>query len=375
LRLTLHPKPNGQMHKLLRNGPLDASVALSWVTTVLNAAQRHGLTVEQLLAHAGLNTSQLQDARWPIDDITRLWRAAAELTADPGFGLKAGQLVGPASFNVVSFILQSSPTLRDALAMVQQFQRLISDGGRFQILAGDEKSWLIYHPQQGELAFSPHQLEAVLAAVVTFSRWVLGAPVNPARVQFGHSQLGPLALYQQVFQAEVDFNQAFSGLQLDNAMLDHPLPQADAQLATLHREYAAARLAALATAPDFLAQVREWLTSRLVQGVPPRAQVAQHFKLSERVFARRLQAQGLSYTQLIDAVRKDKACALVADSAESFASLALALGFSEASAFNRAFKRWTGHSPGDWRTLAAIRGGAASTAKDGAVRAASPKFV
>ena len=74
--------------------------------------------------------------------------------------------------------------------------------------------------------------------------------------------------------------------------LGRDLSEADAQLATLHREYAAARLAALATAPDFLAQVREWLTSRLVQGVPPRAQVAQHFKLSERVFARRLQAQG-----------------------------------------------------------------------------------
>ena len=115
---------------------LDASVSLSWVTTVLTAAQRHGLAVEQLLAHAGLSASQLQEARWPIDDITRLWRAAAELTADPGFGLKTGQLVGPASFNVVSFILQSSPTLRDAIAMVQQFQRLISDGGRFQMIAG-----------------------------------------------------------------------------------------------------------------------------------------------------------------------------------------------------------------------------------------------
>jgi len=66
--------------------------------------------------------------------------AAAELTQDPGFGLKAGSLVGPASFNVVSFIFQSSPTLREAIALVQKFQRLISDGGRFQIVGGDLKS-------------------------------------------------------------------------------------------------------------------------------------------------------------------------------------------------------------------------------------------
>jgi AraC-like DNA-binding protein len=70
------------------------------------------------------------------------------------------------------------------------------------------------------------------------------------------------------------------------------------------------------------------------------------------VFARRLQAQGISYTQLLDEVRKDKACQAVADTSEAFASIAETLGFSEASAFNRAFKRWTGHKPGDWRQRA-----------------------
>ncbi len=327
----------------------EASVSLSWVNTVLAAAQRHGLTVDQLLAHAGVNPSQLNAARWPIDDITRLWRAAADLTGDPGFGLYAGRLVGPASFNVVSFILQSSSTLREAISVAQKFQRLISDGGRFQLMPGQAQSWLIYHPQQGELAFSPHQLEAVLAAVISFSRWVLGQPVHPVRVQFSHARLGPQALYQEVFQAEVDFNQAFCGLQLDNAVLDLALPQADTQLAALHRAYAAARLATLSDAPDFLSQLRHWLGANLAKGVPERSLAAQHFQLSDRVLARRLQALGISYTQLLDEVRKDKACQAVADTDEAFAHIAETLGFSEASAFNRAFKRWTGHKPGEWR--------------------------
>lgn len=327
----------------------EASVSLSWVNTVLAAAERHGLSIGQLLAHAGVSPSQLQEARWPIDDITRLWRAADELTGDPGFGLSAGRLVGPASFNVVSFILQSSSTLREAISLAQKFQRLISDGGRFQLLEGQTQSWLIYHPHQGELAFSPHQLEAVLAAVISFSRWVLGQPVDPVRVQFSHARLGPPALYREVFQAEVDFNQAFCGLQFDNAVLDVALPQADAQLAALHRAYATARLAALSSVPDFLAQVRLWLGDNLAQGVPERPVAAQHFKVSDRVLARRLQALGLSYSQLVDEVRKEKACQAVADTDEAFASVAQALGFSEASAFNRAFKRWTGYKPGEWR--------------------------
>lgn len=326
-----------------------ASVSMSWINTVLAAAERHGLTRTQLLAHAGLGAQQLTDERWPIDDITRLWRVCAELTQDPGFGLKAGSLVGPASFNVVSFIFQSSPTLREAIALVQKFQRLISDGGRFQIVGGDDKSWLIYHPQQGELAFSPHQIEAVLAAVVSFSRWVTDHRFVPARVQFSHSQLGPLAGYQTVFQTGVDFNQAFSGLHLDNALLDRALPQADTQLAAMHREYAAARLAALSDTPDFSAQVRHWLGANLTTGVPERSAAAEQFALSDRVFARRLQSQGLSYSDVVDAVRKEAACTAVADTDDTFVDIAQRLGFSEASAFNRAFKRWTGHSPGEWR--------------------------
>ena len=183
----------------------EPSVAMSWVNTVLAAAERKDLARGQLLARAGLPPGCLEGPRWPIDDITRLWRAAAELTADPSFGLNTGRTVGPGSFNVVSFILLSSATLRAGLGVLQQYQRLISDGGRFQILAGERQSWVVYHPQQGSLAFSPHQVEAVLAATVSFSRWVTGHALRPARAQFSHRQIGPLAAYTEALAAPVQF--------------------------------------------------------------------------------------------------------------------------------------------------------------------------
>jgi AraC-like DNA-binding protein len=290
---------------------LQATVSMSWVNTVLGAAQRQGLERAHLLAAAGIALTELDKPRWPIDHITRLWRAAAELTQDPGFGLKAGALVGPASFNVVSYILQSSPTLRAAIAVVQQFQRLISDGGRFQTIAGASASWIVYHPRQGELAFSPHQLEAVLAAVLSFSRWVTDSTVSPLRVQFSQSALGPLAGYRAAFNCPVDFEQAFSGLLLDNALLDRPLPQADAQLASVHRQYAAARLAALSESGNFSDELRAWLAGHLVGRVPTRQHAAQAFGLSPRTFARRLQQEGLHYSALVDGARQQLACEAV----------------------------------------------------------------
>lgn len=325
------------------------TVSMSWVSTVIGSAERCGVARERLLAHAGMAADELAQERLPIDHITRLWRAAAELSADPGFGLKTGCLVGPASFNVVSFIFQTSSTLRDAMAQAQKFHRLISDGGRFQIIAGDNLSWVVYHPQQGNLAFSPHQIEAVLAAVVSFSAWVSGKAFVPTKVQFSHERIGPLAGYRSVFHTAPDFEQAFSGLQVDNALLDQALPQADVQLANLHREYASARLAALSHAPDFAGEIRQWLLAQLVAGVPDRGTAALQFGLSDRVFARRLQSLGLSYTDLVDAVRKDAACVAVAETTRPFGDVAQSLGFAEASTFNRAFKRWTGHSPGAWR--------------------------
>ncbi|MBY0466262.1 MAG: AraC family transcriptional regulator, partial [Burkholderiales bacterium] len=328
---------------------LQATVSMSWVNTVLGAAQRQGLERAPLLAAAGLALADLHLQRWPIDHITRLWRAAAALTGDPGFGLKAGALVGPASFNVVSYILQSSPTLREAFSVVQQFQRLISDGGRFQILAGESASWIVYHPRQGELAFSPHQLEAVLAAVVNFSRWVSDSTVSPLRVQFSQSAIGPLAGYRAAFNCPVEFEQAFSGLLLSNELLDKPLPQADAQLASVHRQYATARLAALSESGSFSEELQRWMVAHLQGRMPTRAQAAQAFGLSPRTFARRLQVQGLHFSALVDEARRHAACAAVADSQRSFADIAQSLGFAEASVFHRAFRRWTGRTPGQWR--------------------------
>ena len=325
---------------------------MSWVGTVMSAAQRQGLAAEALLAHAGIPLDDLKAQRWPIDHITRLWRAAATLTQDAGFGLKAGSQVGPASFNVVSYILQSSPTLRESIAVVQKFQRLISDGGRFQMSAGEQASWVVYHPRQGELAFSPHQLEAVLSAVVSFSRWVTGSGMRPLRAQFSHAALGPLAGYQAVFQSPVDFEQAFSGRLLDNAVLDQPLPQADPQLAAVHQQVAAARLAALSEGSgDLATELRDWLATQLGHALPGRAQAAQAFGMTERTFARRLQDLALSYTALLDAARKDHACQAVAHTQRAFADIAQSLGFAEASTFNRAFKRWTGGAPGDYRHI------------------------
>lgn len=337
---------------------------MGWVNTVVAAAARQGVEAGTLLGAAGIPASALERDRWPVDHITRLWRAAERCTGDPGFGLKAGAGATPASLSAVSFALQSAASLREAFVLVQKYQRLISDAGRFQMLPGDSATWIVYHPSQGQLAFSPYQVEAVLAAVVSLARWLTSTRMPPGRVQFSQARLGPLSGYRSVFEAPVDFEQAFSGLLVDNDQLDRPLPQADALLARVHEQYTASQLAALGGGVR-AGELRQWLLGHAGQHLPRRVEAARALGVSERTLARHLATQGETFEALLDDVRREKAMAAVADPRLSLADIALSLGFAESSTFYRAFNRWTGMPPARWRN-AKNGSGPASPSQNGA---------
>jgi AraC-like DNA-binding protein len=159
-------------------------------------------------------------------------------------------------------------------------------------------------------------------------------------------------VYREVFACPVEFEQAFSGVLLDNAVLDAPLPQADAQLAQMHHQYAQARLQALSSAEPLAPQLRAWIVRRLPLGLPTRVQAAQALGLSERTLARRMQAQGLSFSALLDEARRDAALHAVAHTDRALGDIGQSLGFAEPSTFWRAFRRWTGGTPQAWRSQA-----------------------
>jgi AraC-like DNA-binding protein len=328
---------------------LEATVSMGWVNTVVDAAQRLGVDPDTLLRTADIPAQALSWERWPIDYITRLWHSAERCTGDSDFGLKAGMGVRPASIDIVSFALQSAATLREAIVLVQKYQRLISDGGRFQMLPGTRGTWLVYHPRQGRLAFSPHQLEAVLSAVVTFSGWLSGEALNALRVQFSHARLGDEAGYQRIFGCPVEFEQAFSGLFVANEDLDEPLPHVDARLAKVHEQFSENRLAALDGGGVSAQGLRQWLLTQLGEALPRRADAAKALGISQRTLARRLQAQGQTFNGLLDDVRREWALQAVAEGEQSLADIAQLLGYAEASTFYRAFQRWTGMPPARWR--------------------------
>ncbi len=326
-----------------------ATVSIGWVRNVIDEARIQGLETKGLLAAAGISQGELARNRWPIDDITRLWRAAVRLTQDTGFGLKVGAHIAPASLSLVGFMLQSATTLRKALPGVRKYQSLISDGGRLQLLAGPKSSWLICHPLQGDLPFSAHQIEAALSAMLTVVRWV-HPDLQPLQlVSFSHQRQGPLAGYREIFQCPIQFQQAYSGFLIDNDVLDAPLPHGDARLAHIHEQLAKLKLESMQPDQAMDQALQIWLRAQIGHPLPTRLEAAKAFGLTERTLARRLRSLDTSFAELLDRVRRDQALAQLRTTNRSQKEIALDLGFAELSTFHRAFRRWTGSVPGEWR--------------------------
>jgi len=161
--------------------------------------------------------------------------------------------------------------------------------------------------------------------------------------------VGPLAGYREVFACPLAFEQAFNGLLLDNAVLDAPLPHADPHRARAHQREAAAHLAGLSQGGALAQELRAWMAAALASRVPTRAEAAAALGVSERTLARRLRAQGISFAELLDGVRRDAALQAVGQTTRPLADIGQALGFAEPAVFWRAFKRWSGSTPAAWR--------------------------
>lgn len=328
----------------------DKSVAIGWVLAIVAAAAHAGAAAERLLADAGLGSLPSDPlARVPLDAVVRLWRAAALQTGDNSFGLHMGEQVEPGSFNVVAYTLLSSGSLREALGHMQRFQRLISDGARLQVVEQNSFAWLVYHPVEATLPFSPQQVEAVLACAVRLGKWIAGNGFSPQRVCLTHQPIGSIAEYRRVLDGEPEFGAAFNALGLPSELLDRPLPARNPELCQLHESLARRHLASLEQSISWKMRVATVLQHLLIQGSTQKEQIAAVLGLSPRALQNRLAEEGCSYVQIFDEVRHKLALDYIADPLLTLGQIAVLLNFSDASAFYRAFRRWTGAVPGEYR--------------------------
>jgi AraC-like DNA-binding protein len=325
------------------------------VRALVGAVERQGFTRAELFDEAQRNLSLLANdyAYLSVDDLDDLTCAAVRLTRDPAFGLHWAERASMLQFDLVSLLVAAAPSLRIGIASVLRMQSVLSDRPELSFREQDGLAQLRFEP----LAVSAECARVRADLVVAGFSSLLGLMGASTRqipcISFAHPRPEYGAEYDRLFQERAQFAQPFTGIGFSPDLLEFRLGTPNQALySSLDRE--AQRLRERLLAKESLrARVAQHLQVSLPR-IPSMREAASALGLSERSLRRKLADEGCTYSQLAETVRLELAREMLKDAARSIKEISAELGFSELSAFHRAFKRWTGHTPVEFRARSSV---------------------
>lgn len=328
---------------------IEVSARIGAMIVKLAAAQ--GADPGGIARATGFTATDDPDARIPLSVEEALWDAAA--ATDPCFGLHAAAQIRPGMFDVLDYAVRTAPTVREALARLVRYNRLVHSAAIFTVEDRDERT-RIEHSFAGGQRPSRQASEFTLASLVVIAGQISGQPIVPLAVELPHAAGQELAPYREAFGVEPRFGAAVGAIELARTDLDRACPAADPSLSDIILRQANALLAAL---PDpertTAARVRRQIAEHLAEGPPSLGDIARALKSSDRSLQRRLADEGTAFDAVLDDVRRELALRYLANPSMAIGEVAYLVGYSEPSAFHRAFKRWTGQTPAESRSKAA----------------------
>ncbi|MGD8319997.1 MAG: AraC family transcriptional regulator [Gemmatimonadota bacterium] len=317
---------------------------------MVRAAESRGYPTADLLEDVGLTRALLDDPDARLDGavVMRLWEALRERTADPGLQLSAPLALPFGAYRVIDYLVAASATVGDGVRRFSRFFGLVADAVVLTIdeLPGEHR---LHLGTADAGAVPPVYVDYIFAALVRRIRMRIRPDLRVLRVELRRPEpLDPVP-YQEAFLAPVRFGRASDALHFDDDEWSSTTVDADEALARLLEEHARIlenRIPHPRSA--FRTEVEQAIASSLPDR-PSVARIARALHVSVRTLQRRMEADGTTFRDVVEAVNERLAVSYLRDPNVSIAEVAFLLGFSDPSAFNRAFRRWTGDTPGKWR--------------------------
>ena len=326
------------------------SVAVSSVKPLLDYLQRRGMTQEQLRAQheALMSCLGVPDARLAVLDYHALWHSAISFTQNESLGLSLAQAQDCLDMGIVGHVVFNSDTMRQGLENYIRLFRIVNDSLLLDLEEDALHGHLVFRHQSPELYCIP-DIERCFVLAATRSQYWLGVSQAFTGVYFQHKPPVYAAQYRKVFNCPVYFNQPDCKIVFDRAALDLPPKHHNPSLKEATLQYANRLLDELRQM-KLSDQIRRLLERDLSNHEPDIQSIARQLNMSKQTLYKKLKLEGQVFQKLLESVRLTKACQLLSHSAISTTEIAYLLGFSELSAFSRAFKRWTGMSPRAYRS-------------------------
>ena len=318
---------------------------------ILKCAAARGVSNEKLYESVHFDPAVLLDPdnRISFAQLVDLYEKAALLTGDNDFGLHVGETVNPTVFDVVGYSALNSPTLGDAFARVARYHSIWTDGALFILEASEPTSAIVYRYLDTSITEHRQDSEMTLATVTSLCRSVSDADFTPTAVEFQHDRPADTSEHRRLFRCPVEFRAPSNKLHFESSNLALPIARADASLCALLDRHAEELLAKFPPRDSLVDQVRSIIASEFRGGDPSLERVADQLGLTPRTLQRKLHETGTSHNELLDQMRRQMAMRYLREREMAICEVAYLLGFSESSSFHRAFKRWTGLTPKEFR--------------------------
>jgi AraC-like DNA-binding protein len=311
--------------------------------------RERGVEPADVLASLGLAPDTLDDAENRIHYSAggRLLERCAEITGCTHFGLLVGQKATVSSLGKLGELMQRSPTVQSALRGLILHLHLQTRGGLATHRVEGANATFGYAIYQRDTPGAAQAYDLVMAFEFNILRALCGTRWLPGEVSFAHAKPQDLGPYRQFFRSPLRFNADRSEIVFDKTWLDQSLPDHDAEAHRLLQRELATQLQ---LAPDDWAeQVRRALRTMILDGRVSATSISDLMSMSTRTLHRLLAAQGATFREILADVRYEIARQLLSDTHMSTTEIAEALVYADASAFTRAFRRWTNSPPAAWR--------------------------
>lgn len=328
----------------------NATSLTSWAKAIKAALDASGIDSAALFVEAGLDMAALADsnARYPLENTTKLWRLAIEATQDPNFGLTVARHTNQTTFHALGFSLMASATLKECFETLVRYFHIATDAAELAFERDGDGYKFVIHPLKSEPQPANEATDAMMAIIIRLCRALAGRDFRAQKVLFRRPAIGDASIFEKVFKAPLHFGEAETAIYFDVESLERPLAAGNAELAR-HNNQILARYLERFEKHNVANRVHTCLVNQLPYGEPSQEKVAESVNMSLRNLQRKLVAEGTSYKEILNQTRKDLALSYMTDSSYSISEIAYLLGFSDTSSFSRAFKRWTDKAPSEFR--------------------------
>lgn len=322
----------------------------SWTRALRKQLDVLGLDSAALCVQAGLDPQLMDDpnARYPLSATTRLWELAVQASGDPAIGLRVSRYVSPTTFHALGYALVASASLREVFERIVRYHQVVSDALSLELSREGERYHFRLQQPAGTSAPAFEAIDAFAAIYVRTCRNRLGREYAPLAVYLRRPEPADPKPWHTVFRAPVFFAADEDRLEFAAQDFDSHLDDANPELAE-HNETVLKRTLAQLRPLTWERKVRSAIEAQLPDGEPSAERIAQALHLSLRSLQRHLADEGCRFDALLNECRENLALLHLRDPGCSLAQISHLLGFADTSSFNRAFKRWTGLTPGQFR--------------------------